>query len=101
MLGLRSAHLLHYFSCNYENEELILATPLCEYNVSEYLVRSRTACGGAIKVTPVEIVKQFLMGIRFLHERAEPIVHGNLKPSNILIDTNGVVRVAEFGMHKV
>ncbi|CAH0555981.1 unnamed protein product [Brassicogethes aeneus] len=32
--------------------------------------------------------------------RKDPIVHGNLKPSNIFVDLNGVVKVAEFGTHK-
>lgn len=49
----------------------------------------------------MEIVRQFLNGLAFLHERAEPVVHGNLKPSNIFVDINGVIRLAEFGINKV
>lgn len=78
-----------------------MSTPLCEYNVSEYLMRSKVMNSSVVRVTPIEVVRQFLMGLRFLHDRSEPIVHGNLKPSNILIDVNGTVRVAEFGMHMV
>ncbi|XP_065635037.1 serine/threonine-protein kinase BLUS1-like [Quercus suber] len=35
------------------------------------------------------------MALSFLHERDK--FHGNLKPSNILIDSNGLVKISDFG----
>lgn len=35
LLGLRNTHILHYYACDYEDDELILATPLCEYNLGK------------------------------------------------------------------
>lgn len=99
LLGLRNTNLLHYFTCNYEENELVLATPLCEYNMGEYVMFMKQSPNMYLK--SIDIVKQFLAGLRFLHDRGDPIVHGNLKPSNIFIDLNGTVRIAEFGMHKV
>ncbi|KAF5283176.1 hypothetical protein FQR65_LT02688 [Abscondita terminalis] len=99
LLGLRNANLLHYFTCNFENNELVVATPLCEYNMGEYVMFMKQHNNMVIR--SFDVVKQFLSGLRFLHNRKEPIIHGNLKPSNIFLDLNGTVRIAEFGMHKV
>lgn len=99
LLGLRNANLLHYFTCDYEENELVLATPLCEYNMSEYIMFMKQCANMYLK--SIDVAKQFLSGLRFLHEQTKPIVHGNLKPSNIFIDLNGTVRIAEFGIHKV
>jgi len=101
-VGLRNQHLLHYFTCEYEQNDLILATPLCEYNIGQYvLLLNESTDNNVFNLTHMEIVRQFLNGLAFLHQRAEPIVHGNLKPSNIFVDINGVVRLAEFGINKV
>lgn len=100
LLGLRNAHILHYFMCDYEANELILATPLCEYNIGQYLALVRHSSQNQ-HLSMTEVVGQFLAGLNFLHCSNEPIIHGNLKPSNIFVDLNGAVRIAEFGMHKV
>ncbi|XP_031349302.1 uncharacterized protein LOC116175370 isoform X1 [Photinus pyralis] len=99
LLGLRNANLLHYFTCHLECNELIVATPLCEYNMGEYIMCIKQH--GNMHLRAFDVAKQFLSGLRFLHDRKEPIVHGNLKPSNIFLDLSGNVRIAEFGIHKV
>lgn len=100
LLGLRNAHILHYFACDYEDNELVLATPLCEYNIGEYIAYLRQNTSIPLMSTN-SVVCQFLSGLKFLHEFKEPIVHGNLKPSNIFVDLHGVVRIAEFGIYRV
>lgn len=100
LLGVRNTHILQYFACDYKESELILATPLCEYNISEYMVYMRHNTRIPF-LSSNTVASQFLSGLRFLHEFKEPIVHGNLKPSNIFIDLRGNVRIAEFGIYKV
>ncbi|KAL1490950.1 hypothetical protein ABEB36_011618 [Hypothenemus hampei] len=102
LLGLRNKHLLHYCVCDFDRNDLILATPLCEYNIGQYIVlmNEGNAKKNVFKLTNAEIVQQFLIGLAFLHQRSDPIVHGNLKPSNIFVNMQGVVRLAEFGINK-
>lgn len=100
LLGLRNTHILHYFACDYEENELVLATPLCEYNIGEYMMYIRQNTQIPVLSSNM-VVHQFLAGLKFLHEFKEPIVHGNLKPSNIFVDLHGIVRIAEFGIHRV
>ena len=47
----------------------------------------------------IDISKQICRGLRYAHERN--IVHRDIKPQNILIDTNGVVRISDFGIAKI
>lgn len=42
-----------------------------------------------------------VMGLHALHQHDPIIIHGNLKPSNVLIDSKGCLRLAEFGLHEV
>lgn len=44
---------------------------------------------------------QIMHGLHYLHTLDKPLVHGNLKPSNILIDGNGIPRLADFGLQDV
>lgn len=48
------------------------------------------------------IIKGICDGLRYLHEELEsPIYHLDLKPANILLDTNMVPKIADFGLSKL
>ena len=44
----------------------------------------------------VEVAMEVLEGLRALHERG--VVHGAVKPSNVLVDDEGRLRVADYGL---
>jgi serine/threonine-protein kinase len=67
--------------------------------VMEYL------SGGALKdrlvrshpwVTALKIVKEIASGISFAHRNR--IIHGNLRPSNILFAESGQIKITDFGL---
>lgn len=45
------------------------------------------------------MIKQVLAGLYFLHVEKNQ-VHRDLKPGNIVLNRNGVVKISDFGMTK-
>ncbi|KAM3197461.1 hypothetical protein ACQJBY_072871 [Aegilops geniculata] len=49
-----------------------------------------------------QIIKGISEGLRYLHEGLQtPIIHMNLKPSNILLDHNMMPKIADFGLRRL
>lgn len=48
----------------------------------------------------MQIVRDVSQGLRFLHASKPPILHGDLKGKNILIDSRFRAKVADFGLAK-
>ena len=44
------------------------------------------------------ILRDVCQGIRFLHASDPPIVHGDIKSQNILVDSRFRAKVADFGL---
>ena len=40
-------------------------------------------------------------GLKYLHEHDPPILHLNLKPSNIIIEQNGNTKICDYGFSKL
>lgn len=55
--------------------------------------------GGFTSETALELLPSLCEALRHAHERG--IVHRDIKPENILIDEEGVVKLADFGLAKV
>jgi len=70
-----------------------LASPWCSHGNARQFVREQKS-----KATCVQVCLEVTYGLRYLHTRREPIVHGALKGSNILISDEGHALLADFGI---
>lgn len=44
------------------------------------------------------MLRDITQGMRFLHSSSPPVIHGNLKSANVLIDSRFHAKVADFGL---
>jgi len=45
----------------------------------------------------ISILKQIVLGLIYLHSSSPPIIHGDLKPTNIIFDNENNVKLMDFG----
>lgn len=96
-------------------EETNLLKPLLHPNIAKiygtsknertYIIVMEYLSGGALQdrlimATPwheaLKMVKQICLGLAFAHQNN--IIHGNLRPSNILFTDSGSIKVSDFGL---
>ncbi|KDQ53968.1 hypothetical protein JAAARDRAFT_38949 [Jaapia argillacea MUCL 33604] len=75
----------------------LLVAPFCSQgSVPEYLRN-----GDRSYAEKLRIIIATADGIEYLHSRKPPVIHGDIKPSNILIDDNGQPKVCDFGVSRL
>lgn len=78
-------------------------TMICDYNLTEYLeqLTGEIVDEVILEEKKRDMIGQMVNGLGALHLGKKAIVHGNLKPTNVLVTVGGVVKLAEFGIYSV
>lgn len=103
-IAIFSQEFLLVFNVSHQN--LLKPTYFDECNGSPFLVLPFCENGSAMKLigaTPserevVHLLHDVAAGLEYLHRQNPPIIHQDVKPDNILIDSNGDYKLTDFGI---
>ncbi|KAG9029147.1 hypothetical protein FS837_003634 [Tulasnella sp. UAMH 9824] len=77
------------------DEEIAIISPWFGHgNVSDYLLQHPDT-------DRMQLVQGVASGLLYLHSSAPVVVHGDIKPDNVLIDQFGCPRIIDFGLSKL
>eukprot|EP00760_Papus_ankaliazontas_P009192 PhM_4_TR13978/c2_g1_i1/m.35995 len=89
---LRHPNILPYISCASSKGSVVVITQFVSGGSLETMLENFGAM-------PKSILKRFLRdvvrGIRYLHQ--QNFMHSDIKPANVLLDTDGVCKLSDFG----
>ena len=92
----KSSYIVNYRHCLHNDIFMYLIVDLCEENLKDH-ISSQTF--QYLQQHGPRMNKEILTGLQFLHEKG--ILHRDLKPTNILVDVQGHMRLADFGISRV
>ncbi|KAL5727643.1 hypothetical protein ACHQM5_000817 [Ranunculus cassubicifolius] len=98
MKRLRHPNVLLFMGAVYSPERLAIVT---EFLPRGSLFRTLHKSNQALDVRKrLRMSLDVARGMNYLHHRSPPIVHRDLKSSNLLVDRNLTVKVGDFGLSK-
>ncbi|KAG8994716.1 hypothetical protein FRB94_009694 [Tulasnella sp. JGI-2019a] len=93
-IAMEHRHVLPFIAFSYAPHAILIA-PWCENgHMKWHLARNPSADRMALLI-------QVADALNFLHTRQTPIIHGDIKPDNILIGDQFEALIGDFGMSKV
>ncbi|CAG2104160.1 unnamed protein product [Medioppia subpectinata] len=110
---VRSQYVVQYYNSwlNDNTNELYIQMEYCPQSLRTVLADKALAFGRQLAAEPMnvfeyyiscELFKQVLESVQYLHECKPPVIHRDLKPDNILIDSNirsnYCVKLCDFGL---
>ncbi|KAI8800833.1 kinase-like domain-containing protein [Cladochytrium replicatum] len=89
--------LLLYGACVYNTKDPIMVMELMDTNLLTRLQK-----GPALPCKDVlRTIHEIALGMNFLHTRWKPVLHGDLKTANILLNSKGTVKISDFGFARL
>ncbi|KAJ8771433.1 hypothetical protein K2173_026610 [Erythroxylum novogranatense] len=86
------------FSSDRKHRTMLLVYELMSHgNLQEALLRRKCAELASWKKR-LDLAVEIARGIEYLHSLVPPVIHGDIKPSNILLDQCFSAKVADFGL---
>jgi serine/threonine protein kinase len=96
MMNFTHPHIVKYNSVFVHKCQVVIEMEFCISSLSNVIKKiSKPFYIGQVK----KIVRSIALGIKFLHDH--DIIHRDIKPGNIFIDENCVVKIGDFGSARI
>ena len=96
--NINHPHLTTYFSSFNEKGNFFILIEYFEGESLDSFFQKIKDKGNYVQEKKIwDFLLQALSGLSYLHN-TEKIIHRNIKPSNILIDKNGIIKITDYGI---
>ena len=92
----KSPFILSYRHFLHDDNFMYFIVDLCEKTLKEHVQAQPIEY---LRIYGPQMIKEILTGLEFLHGKG--ILHRDLKPTNILVDIEGHMKLADFGISRV
>lgn len=105
LFPLKHPNIVQFFGVHKESGIGTLELSSDTYLIQELMhcaldVRNRTPPRLNLR-NVVDILHDISCGLRYLHDRKEPIIHRDLATKNVLLSRNGTAKIADLGVAKI
>lgn len=94
LMDLNHGNVAPLLAFSFDPEPCLISPWYGRGNLIQYL-RLNTVCDR--KALALGIVR----GLEYIHGRDPPVIHGDLKPDNVVMDDDGTPRIIDFGLSQV
>lgn len=101
VIRISSPHIIHYYDYIKQNDSHHIIMEWLDGETLEQKIEQNKNAGIAFsKKEALKIIKQILQGLEGIHNWYPPIIHRDIKPGNIMINKDGLVKIIDFGIAK-
>jgi serine/threonine protein kinase len=99
IMKLSHPNIMHACATFLVNQSLWIVMPFMDYGSCADIIKMVHPKGIKDEVLVISILKQLLEGLEHLHKNH--VIHRDIKGGNILIDKNGIIKLADFGVSTI
>jgi serine/threonine protein kinase len=85
---------------HYEDLDMMILE-ICRCSLHDVFRANNVTNSQIPKRTIIVYAQQLAQGMNYLHKSRPPIIHRDLRPSNLLIDANGALKIADLYLAKI
>jgi len=94
MYKLNHDHILKLYNHYEDDDNFYLILQYCAKGQIYSLLKKE---GRFNEKLAAQYLRECISAVNYLHSLDPPIIHRDIKPENILLDSNGIVKLADFG----